>query len=452
MNPSNRLCSSSLPLLAGLAVFSCGDGANAPSGTNSPDDPAQGSDPGVVVDHGIARMTSALSRRVPDLPAAQLSELVADNTTFALELYEQLSLEAPGDSFFYAPYSISTAMAMAYVGARSTTREAIAEALSFELPDDVLHQGFNALARELDARQRPAQDDAPALVLRASNDIWASEIESRRPLQSYVDALALDYASKVNLVDFNDEPAARGAVNGEVSRVTEGTIPELLQPGHIVPGITTMILTNAIYFKAAWATPFEAASTRPASFRNLDGSEAEVEMMATLDSFEYADTASAQALRLPYAGNEMALLVVLPKSDFASFEAALDSAALGELRARLQRRSVQVRLPTFSMRSSLELKETLKSLGMFAGFDDQGVYDFTGIGPSQEFITEVVHQAFIAIDEAGTEAGAATAVIFGEESAPLVEAEFVADRPFIVLLEDVPTGTLLFAGRYVKVE
>jgi serpin B len=264
--------------------------------------------------------------------------------------------------------------------------------------------------------------------------------------------LALDYASKVNLVDFFDEPAARGAVNGEVSRVTEGTIPELLQPGHIMPGVTTMILTNAVYFKAGWAAPFEAASTSPAPFHNLDGSAGEVEMMATLGAYDYADTASAQALRLPYVGNEMALLVLLPKSDITSFEATFDSDSLGALRAQLERRSVQVRLPTFSMRSSLELKETLKSLGMYAGFDDQGVYDFTGIGPSQQFITEVVHQAFIAVDEAGTEAGAATAVIFGEESAAVVEAEFVADRPFIVLLEDVPTGTLLFAGRYVKVE
>jgi serpin B len=439
-------------LIVALAVFGCGDGANGPGGMNSPDDPAQASDPGVVVDHGIARMTSALSRRVPELPATQLSDLVADNSTFALDLYRELSLEAAGDNFFYAPYSISTAMAMAYVGARSTTRDAIADALRFELPDDVLHQGFNALARELDARQRPAQEDVPALALRTANDIWASELPDERPLQSYVDALALDYASKVNLVNFGDEPAARGAINGEVSRLTEGTIPELLQPGHIIPGVTTMILTNAVYFKAGWATPFEAASTRPAPFHNLDGSEGEVEMMATLSSYEYADTAAAQALRLPYVGNEVALLVLLPKGDFASFESTLDSAALGELRAQLQRRSVQVGLPTFSMRSSLELKETLKSLGMYAGFDDQGVYDFSGIGPSQEFITAVVHQAFVAVDEAGTEAGAATAVIFGEESAAVVEAEFVADRPFIMLLEDVPTGTLLFAGRYVKVE
>jgi serpin B len=291
------------------------------------------------------------------------------------------------------------------------------------------------------------------VVLRVTNDIWASALEQERPIQEYADALALDYRSKVSLVDFRDEEVARATINGEVSRQTEGTIEELLAPGLIVPGVTTMILTNTIYFKASWAQPFVEASTQPAPFRDLEGSSSDVEMMDAVSVFDYTETDAVQAIRLPYVGGETALLVLLPKTDFAAFESGFDSSQLSELRSELSPVGVHLRLPTFSMRSTLKLKETLQRLGMDAGFDDSPSYDFSGIGPAIEFITEVVHEAFIAVDEVGTEAGAATAIIFGRESAgPLADVDFTADRPFMVVLEDVPTGAVLFAGRYVKPE
>jgi serpin B len=266
-----------------------------------------------------------------------------------------------------------------------------------------------------------------------------------------VDALALDYRSKVSLVDFDDKAGARDTINAEVSRQTEGTIEELLGPEDIMDD-TTMVLTNAVYFKAGWATPFVAESTTPAPFHNLDGSESEVDMMDAIDFHDYAETDTVQALRLPYEGGETAMLLLLPKGDLASFEAGLDVNALDALRSQLARSDVHVRLPSFSLRSALKMKETLTALGMYAGFIGQA-HDFSGIGPFQQYITEVVHQAFIATDEAGTEAGAATAVIFGEESAgPSGSITFTADKPFILLLEDVPTGSVLFAGRYVQAE
>ncbi|HKO91709.1 MAG TPA: serpin family protein [Polyangiaceae bacterium] len=438
-----------LPLL--VLALGCGSDSN--------DTPGGGSDTpdivnGVQVQDGVARLTSALERRQPELGAADLRELVADNTRFAFDLYAELGSGAPEKNLFCSPHSISTAMAMAYVGARTDTKDALASALHFAQTDDTLHQGFNALDRALGERQRPAEGDRPGLTLRVSNDIWASQVEHERPLPAFVDALALDYRSRVSLVNFGNEPEARGTINKEVSRQTEGKIENLLALGIITPGVTTMILTNSIYFKGAWAQPFEKAKTQPAPFTNLDGSTSEVRMMEVSESFAYAETAELQVVRLPYTGGETALTVLLPKSDFAAVEASFDAARLQALRAQLAPSFARVRLPAFSMRSALRLKGPLQALGMDAGFEDSPRgYDFSGIGPAIEFISEVVHEAFIDVNEEGTEAGAATAVVFGRESAPLApELQFVADRPFLVVLEDVPTGAVLFAGRYVTAE
>jgi serpin B len=385
---------------------------------------------------------------------ARLQALVTDNTRFALELYQELGSNAPGENLLYSPHSISTALAMTYIGARSETRDAMASTLHFAEADDTLHAGFNALDRALEARQRAADGDRPALVLRVSNDIWASQAIDERPLPEFVDALALDYRSRVNLVNFGNEPEARRTINGEVSRQTQGKIDELLALGIIQPGVTTLILTNSIYFKGAWSHPFDKAMTQPAPFTNLDGSTGQVRMMQVSESFDYAETADLQLIRLPYTGRDTALTVLLPKTDFSAFEADFDAAQLQALRAEFRPTFARVRLPAFSMRSALLLKEPLQALGMDAGFEDSPKgYDFSGIGPAAEFISEVVHEAFIDVNETGTEAGAATAVVIGRESAaPDPAVQFVADRPFLVVLEDVPTGAVLFAGRYAKAE
>jgi len=176
--------------------------------------------------------------------------------------------------------------------------------------------------------------------------------------------------------------------------------------------------------------------------------------MEVSESFDYAETAELQVIRLAYTGRETALTVLLPKTDFSGFEAGFSAAQLDTLRAALTPTFARVRLPAFSMRSALRLKEALQALGMDAGFENSPRgYDFSGIGPRIEFITEVVHEAFIDVNEEGTEAGAATAVVFGRESAaPEPSVQFIADRPFLVVLEDVATGALLFAGRYARAE
>jgi serpin B len=455
-----------LPLL--LLAAACASGSGTPisgapndgapnDGTPNDGTPGTGTPAivdGVQIQDGVARLTSALERREPELAPADLQKLVADNTSFALNLYQELGKSTPGENLFYSPHSISTALAMSYVGARAETRDAIASTLHFDQPDDTLHAGFNALDRALEARQRAAVGDSPALILRVSNDIWASQAVDERPLPQFVDALALDYRSRVNLVNFGNEPEARATINAEVSRQTQGKIDALLAEGIIQPGVTTMILTNSIYFKGAWAQPFDKSMTQPAPFTNLDGSTGEVRMMQLSESFEYAETADVQVIRLPYTGRDTALTVLLPKSDFSAFEAGFDVAQLDALRAELSPTSALVRLPAFSMRSAMLLNRPLKALGMNAGFEDSPKgYDFSGIGPAIEFITAVVHEAFIDVNETGTEAGAATAVVFGRESAtPAPATQFIADRPFLVVLEDVPTGAVLFAGRYAKAE
>ncbi len=288
----------------------------------------------------------------------------------ALDLYHELGREQPNENFFYSPYSISTAMAMAYVGARTQTKAAIASTLRFSLPDDTLHQGFNALDRSLQARERPATESRLGVNLGTANDIWASELLSERPTPEYVDALALDYRAGVNLVSFGDEAASRATINGEISCQTQGRIEELIAPGIIQPGITTMLLTNTVYFKAGWAEPFLQFNTQPASFYNLGGGPSTVQMMNATSAFEYAESDTLQAIRLPYEDGETALVVLLPKADFVAVESGFDLAQWSAVRARLQSTIVHVRLPVFSMRSALELKDALQSLGMYAGFED----------------------------------------------------------------------------------
>jgi serpin B len=396
---------------------------------------------------GFELLTSEVTRQAPNLPAETAATFADDNRAFALDMYAQLKDE--GGNLFFSPHSISTALAMAYVGARSETKTEMAAALRFNLPDEELHAAFNAQMRALDKRQVPATDESPGVQLEVHNDIWASVDPNKRPQQSYVDSLALNYSSEVKLVDFLHAEATRETINSEIERHTHGTIPEVLAKNVIDPLTTAMILTNTIYFKAPWAKPFEKGMTQPAAFTTLAGAEETVNMMHGELGVQYAANDDLQAVRLPYLGQDLGLWVLLPKLDrFAAVEGILDSALLDELTSAAAVKVVDLKLPKVKMRSKLGLKTSLTALGMQVPFED-GRADFSGITTDAPlFIQDVVHEAFIDLDETGTEAGAATAVLFGGDSAsPEPEVEFNADHTFILLLEDRATQSVLFAGR-----
>mgnify|MGYP000909768649 FL=1 len=265
-------------------------------------------------------------------------------------------------------------------------------------------------------------------------------------LPEFLDTLALNYGAGLRLVDYRDEAArerARQAINAWVAQATENTIQDLFAPGALTPD-TRLVLANAIYFRGEWATPFNPDSYE-APFTLLSGETISVTTMSRRTLTASVSGPGYQAISLPYQGGRAEMLIVVPDAgEFAAFEAALTPERLDEIAAALEPGDVKVYLPRFQFRTELSLKGTLADLGLDAAFDPQRA-DFSGMtGEPNLHIADVVHKAFVAVDELGTEASAATGLTFEVVSMPL---EVRADRPFFFAIRDTTTGALLFLGR-----
>jgi serpin B len=386
----------------------------------------------------------------PPVAAAELSPLVEGNTAFATALYGVLR-EQEGNLFF-SPYSISVALAMTYAGASGTTAPEMAQTLHFDLPPDRLHPAFNRLDLELEARsQMDLPDDAgEPFELSIANAIWAERTYDF--LDAFLETLAVNYGAGARLVDFiNDPEGARTQINSWVSDETNARIPELIPQG-VIDAMTRLVLTNAIFFKASWAEPFPVQQTQDGDFHLLTGATVTTPLMNSQGTrgLLYAEGEDFQALELPYAGDEMAMLVVLPaEGSFTEFEASFDSMALESIVAAMSREEVSVVLPKFEFSTDVPLRQVLTEMGMPSAFEP-GVADFSGMDGTRElYIQDVLHKAFVAVDEEGTEAAAATAVVVGVTSAPAEPKRFEANRPFLFLIRDRVTGAVLFFGRVV---
>jgi serpin B len=237
-------------------------------------------------------------------------------------------------------------------------------------------------------------------------------------------------------------------INSWVSEQTANRIKDLIPQGSINP-MTRLVLTNAVYFNAAWQLPFQKESTLPGAFQRLDGSQTTAPMMKQSVSFGYAEGDDFQAIELPYDGRELSMLVILPKyAKFQQFEQSLNSNVLGQLVSSLKSRHVDLTMPKFEFEQSLSLKNTLSNMGMATAFTDNA--DFSGMdGKKDLHIQDVVHKAFLSVDENGTEAAAATAVIVGATAMPVDVAEMKMDHPFVFLIKDNATGAIIFMGRVV---
>jgi len=380
----------------------------------------------------------------PQVSASDLATLVEGNSAFAFDLYQQLKDEE--GNLFYSPYSISLALAMTYGGARSETEEQMANALRFILAQNRLHPAFNALALELDSRGEGAQGkDDEGFRLNIVNAIWGQQDYAF--LSDFLDLLAVNYGAGLRVLDFiGATEESRVTINDWVSDQTEGRIEDLIPAGAISP-ITRLVLTNAIYFNAKWQHTFEEDLTQDGTFYLLDGSEVTVPMMSQQESFGYTEGDGYQAVELPYDGDELSMVILLPESgQFETFEAALDAETVDGIIGSLEYRQVKLTMPKFEFDSSFSLKEALAAMGMPVAFS--GGADFSGMtGNCELFISDVVHKAFVSVDEAGTEAAAATAVMMAMSAPPSEPAEFTMDRPFIFLIRDIETGTILFVGR-----
>lgn len=368
---------------------------------------------------------------------AALEELAVGNSAFAFDLYQAIRGE-PGN-LFYSPYSISLALAMTYAGARNQTEKQMADTLHFTLPQAELHPAFNVLDLQL---TQPGQT-AEGFQLRVANSLWGQKDYTFTP--TFLDGLAENYGAGLRLVDFKGDTAreqARLAINEWVRDQTEDKIKELLAKG-ILTQDTRLVLANAIYFKAEWEKHFYG--TVDDLFTLLDGKTVIVPIMSNRISTPYVDGEGYQAVEIPYKGNRMRMVILLPdEGQFAAFEQTLDGNRLSAILQALEPTDVKVFMPKFDYDASLELNQTLADMGMPDAFDWQRA-DFSGMtGKPELHLTHVVHKAVVAVDEMGTEAAAATGVVGEIVSVPIL---LRIDHPFIFVIHDAETSAILFIGR-----
>ncbi len=391
---------------------------------------------GEIVKSEKQRMTS------PGMSEADLAEMVDANSNFAFDMYQVLREES--GNFFYSPYSISLALAMTYGGARGETAHQMADSLHFTLLNERLHPAFNRLDMELSQRGEGAKGkDGKGFKLNIVNAIWGQE--DYEFIDTFLDLLAENYGAEVRTLDFASEPEdSRIVINNWVSDQTEDLIEDLIPQG-IINTLTRLVLTNAIYFSAAWQHPLSADMTSDGPFYLLDAGEVIVPLMRQRESFGYAEGDDYQAVELPYDGRELSMLIILPKAgQFEIFEGSLDIQLVDDIVKRLEPNEIRVIMPKFTYESEFKLKDTLSDLGMIDAFLPE-VADFSGMdGTDFLFIRDVIHQTFVAVDEAGTEAAAATAVMMELESMPTVVS---IDHPFVFLIRDIKTGSIIFIGR-----
>ncbi len=372
---------------------------------------------------------------------SDMEALVLGNNTFAHDLYQVLR-QGEGNLFF-SPYSISSALAMTYAGACGETQREMAEVLRLRLPPCRLHAAQETLGEAL---SNLAGRDAR---LHIANSLWA---QSGHPfLQGFLGLLEQHYGTPLLEVDFRGQPeGSRQEINQWVSEATEGRIRDLI-PASGITAFTRLVLANAIYFNARWQNPFAEEDTREGVFRLLDGEGVPIPMMHQKASFRYAVGDGWQAVELPYVGVRLAMLILLPdQRRFEELDAALDEQLVRSIAERLDlEREIMLVMPRFSYEATFTLSEALIALGMETAFDEDKADFFAMDGTSDLFIDEIYHKAFVAVDEVATEAAAATSVVVGLPLAlpppPLVRV----DRPFVFLIHDRVTGTILFMGRVV---
>ncbi len=376
----------------------------------------------------------------PDIDPAERALLIEGNSAFAFELYRQLRGE--DGNLFYSPHSISVALAMTYAGARGETAEQMARTMHFLPEQESLHPAFNWLDGELATRGERDQ----GFTLNIVNAIWGQKDYSF--LQSFLDVLAENYGAGLRILDFIEETeASRRAINEWISDETEDRIRDLIPRG-AVDKLTRLVLTNAIYFDADWQHPFKKEDTSNGPFYLVDGRQVRVPMMKQIESFGYAEGQGYQAVELPYDGGELSMVILLPESGrFREFEDALDARTVAGIIDSLSTDRIALTMPRFEFESDFALRATLQAMGMPLAFTDNA--DFSGMtGGRDLLISDVVHKAFVAVDEEGTEAAAATGVIMAPTSMPLdPEVTVTIDRPFVFLIRDIDTGSVLFLGR-----
>jgi serpin B len=385
---------------------------------------------------GVQVISDAERDPRPNVSAEAKQRLIEDQAAFALDVYHRL--RQTEDNLFFSPFSVSLTLAMLYGGARTATEAQMAQALQFGLPQDALHPAYHWLESTLKSRDR-GSDEFRLHIVNATFGRVGQEF-----LPAYLDLLARNYGAGMALLDFENQPEqARRAINDWVGKQTQDRIRDLLPDGSISP-LTVLVLVNAIYFKAAWLTPFDAAITENGVFHALGGDVTVPMMSGEPVRASYVQGDDYQAVALPYRGESFELVAIMPNQGrFGAIERQLDAQLLPTLLGSLARAHISVTMPRFEIRTRVTMNEILQALGMQDAFTTAA--DFSGInGQRNLYLSLVQHEAFVRVDEAGTEATAATA---GGVDLVSLPQRVVLNRPFLFLIRDIETQGILFLGR-----
>lgn len=364
------------------------------------------------------------------------------NNAFSADLLDHYlhSTEQKGKNLFFSPFSISSAIGMTAEGAKENTLNEIRKVFHFQDNDSIRQWGFSSLISMINGKH-------PHYTLNTTNALWIQKGEVLE--KDFLHSTKNHYQASAELVDYKaDAEKARNTINDFVASKTNNLIKELIAPGIIQPDLTKLILTNTIYFKGDWEQPFDPDRTQPMPFTTSSGEETKLPMMMQTSGFNYFENNQFQVLELPYKDNEISMVVLLPKKerDISNISRKdIDNA----FTAQLGRQQVNVWLPKFKFETSYLMKNDLETLGMPLAFTDFA--DFSGVSKKTPLkISEVIHKAVVEVDELGTEAAAATAVVMVETTSvgpPRPQPKyFHADHPFLFVIRHNATGAILFVG------
>lgn len=403
---------------------------------------------------GLVGLVWAGSVMLPQVPrpfesSPVIKSVVDANNAFALDLYQKLKV-SPGDLFF-SPCSVSSLLAMTCAGARGQTEMEMTNLLHFGLPPDQLNTAFRTLTERLDGLRRWNR-----IELKCANSLWC---QKDHPFtEAFLKTIRMNYSADARLVDFNKSPAAAAEeINRWIAEQTKHRIPGGIAPGQITVD-TRMAVGSAIYFKGKWLSPFKQKDTQPSSFHVATNESVTVPMMRQSARFKHAiaEDNSVEMLEMPYSGRDLSMVILLPGRNVPGAEP--DN--LNELEQKLTAENLQVwlrmldgkkshnttvRLPRFKTASYLNLMKDLKSLGMASAFSEKA--DFSGMDSSNNlYLSDVFLQAFVEVNETGTEA---TAMTFSRMAPASLDDRFIVDHPFIFLIRDNGSGSILFLGRMI---
>jgi serine protease inhibitor len=386
----------------------------------------------------LCTFNSSVPCRAAEKNEARL--LAKGNNQFAVDLYKQVSKEK--NNMFFSPYSISTALAMTYAGAKGQTEQEMRKTLKFPFGGEQLHKSFGTLIGDLNNRSKSGN-----YQLNVANRIWIAIGENIN--KTFKDLVNTNYGAGAERLDFIAQTEkSRQTINKWVEDKTNEKIKDLIPKGGVNAG-TSLVLTNAIYFLGNWESQFEAEMTHEADFNVTADKKVKVPMMTQTKRFEYGEFEGFKALSLPYKGRELSLVVLLPDriDGIRELEKKLSAENINNWVSSLNQEQVSVFFPKFKMTSEFGLARTMSQMGMPSAFTPRA--DFSGMGQGL-FISEIFHKAFVDVDEKGTEAAAATGVVMTKSMYMGQTYTFRADRPFIFMIKDNKTGSILFMGRMMN--